>query len=51
MKFEKEELEIISLALGDFRVKNAEYNLYEDEKIRDLIFKFIQIDFDEDEES
>ena len=35
----KEELEIMLIALSDFRVRNLENNLYQDEKIRELILK------------
>ena len=36
------ELAIILIALSDFRLKNQNYKLFEDSKIRQLIFKLVK---------
>ena len=38
----KEEFEILLIALTDFRLKNQKFNLFEDSKIRQLIFKLVK---------
>ena len=38
----KKEFEILLIALSDFRIKNQKYKLFEDNQIRELIFKLIQ---------
>lgn len=46
---DKEELEILLVALIDFRIKNLSYKLYQDKKIKKLISK-IKIKHEECEE-
>ena len=47
MKFTKRELEIILIALSDFRLKNIDNSLYEDLEIKEIISKLLN--FDEEE--
>ena len=49
MKFTKRELEIILIALSDFRLKNIDNPLYEDFEIKEIISKFLEQNFDEEE--
>ena len=39
---ENKELKILLIALSDFRLKNHEYKLFEDNEIRELIFKLLE---------
>ena len=39
---ENKKFKILLIALSDFRLKNQEYKLFEDNEIRELIFKLLE---------